>query len=46
MLTVKKAITGLYWDVIYNGVLIERYDTKWEAEQAAVSMRVKFAGLC
>ncbi len=33
---VKKVTSGLQmWDLLVNGVQVERFDTKWEAEQAA-----------
>jgi hypothetical protein len=22
-----------YWDVTYNGILIQRFDTKWQAQE-------------
>ena len=34
---VKKVASGLQmWDLLVNGVQVERFDTKWEAEAAAV----------
>ena len=31
MLTIKKAITIRCWDVLYNGVVLQRCDRRWEA---------------
>ena len=30
---IKKSISGLYWDVIYGGRFIERFDTRKQAKQ-------------
>ena len=36
---VKKVISGLnMWDVIVNGVMVGRFDTKWEANEYANEM--------
>ena len=37
---IRKVISGLaLWDVIANGVMVGRFDTKWEASEYADKMR-------
>lgn len=33
-MTIQKVVSGLQmWDVLVNGIAIERFDTKWEAQE-------------
>ena len=45
MITIEKSITGKFWDIMCNGILLERWCTKWEAEQAAQGFKMKLASL-